>query len=126
MPKLSKKTTAAAKPAKAPKPAPRAAKPAKAPKAAPKAAKPKADKPLGKPAQIIANAQAGKLPIPPDFSAATHKPYRARLEALIALVEGRDLKGLKAIEMIPPRSTSPKALHRYRDLAIMALEAGRK
>jgi hypothetical protein len=107
----------------------KAAKPAKAPKAAaePKAPKaPKADKPLGIRAQREADALAGILPTPPDFSAPTHKPYRARLEALVALVQAGDIKGLRDIEMIPPRSTSPKALHRYRDLALMAFCARAK
>ena len=63
------------------------------------------------------------MPQPPDFSAATHKPYRARLAALVALAEVGDLTGLEAIEMVPPRSTSPKVLHRYRDLAMTALRA---
>lgn len=95
----------------------RAASPAPAPKA------PKADRPLSARAQREADAQAGIMPSPPDFSAPTHKPYRARLAALVALVEAGDIAGLRDIEMIPPRSSSPKALHRYRDLALMALAA---
>lgn len=124
------KKTAAKKAAKAAK-APKAAKPAKLSKraqaienAVAKAAKPA--KKLGKRAQVQADALAGKLPIPPDFSADTHAPYRKRLDALVTLAEGGDLKGLKAVEMLAPRSTSPKALDRYRNLAIMALEAARK
>jgi hypothetical protein len=81
--------------------------------------------PGGKRAAILA-AQAGKLPEPPDFSAVTHKPYRARLAFLVDLATKGDLKRLRAVEMIPPRSTSPKALHRYRDLAMTALEAQAK
>jgi hypothetical protein len=70
-----------------------------------------------------AAAEQGTLPQPPDFTANTHKPYRKRLAALVALVEAGDLEGLRAVEMLPPRSSSPKALHRYRDLAIIALKA---
>ena len=47
-------------------------------------------------------AQKGKLPQPPDFSAATHKPYRARLAVLVELVKAGDLAGLEAVEMLPP------------------------
>jgi hypothetical protein len=68
-------------------------------------------------------AAKGIIPAAPDFSANTHKPYRKRLAALVALIEARDLAGLRAVEMLPPRSTSPKALLRYQTLAIAALEA---
>lgn len=122
-----------AKAAKAAKPAgqqaPKAERKASAQAEAKAAAKaeaapaPKADKPLSARAQREADAMAGALPTPPDFSAATHKPYRKRLEVLVALVEAGDIAGLRDIEMIPPRSSSPKALHRYRDLALMALAA---
>lgn len=113
------KKIAKAKPAK---------KTAKAPKAARKpraideaiAARPKA---TSAKAQRAADAAAGILPTPPDFSKPTHKPYRKRLEALVALVEAGDLAGLEAVQMIPPRSSSPKALHRYRDAAMIALKA---
>jgi hypothetical protein len=45
-----------------------------------------------------------------------------KLAKLVALAEAGDVEGLKAIE-INPVSTSPKAMARYRDLAIMAIEA---
>lgn len=76
----------------------------------------------GKRAAILASAQAGVLPTKPDFSADTHKPYRKHLDALVALVEGGDVAGLKGYP-INPVSTSPKALDRYRNLAVTALEA---
>jgi hypothetical protein len=82
------------------------AKPARKAKAAP-AAKP---------------APANGIPTPPDFSAKTHAPYRGRLEAVIALVEAKDIAGLKAFQ-IAPYSSSPRAIARYRDRAIAALEA---
>jgi len=49
---------------------------------------------------------------------------RAKLAKLVALAEAGEAEGLKAIE-INPVSTSPKAMARYRDLAIMALQARR-
>lgn len=67
-------------------------------------------------------ALAGNLPEAPDFSADTHKPYRKKLEDLKAMVEAGDIAGLKA-ERINPISTSRKALDRYRNLAVIALEA---
>jgi len=42
----------------------------------------------------------------------------------VALAEAGDIEGLKSIE-INPVSTSPKAMARYRDLAIIAIEARR-
>lgn len=82
----------------------------------------KRERPLGKRAQIEADARAGKLPEPPDFSAETHKRFRNKLAAVIALANAGDLNGLRAFQ-INPVSSSPKAIARYRDLCIMALEA---
>lgn len=73
---------------------------------------------------IIEQAQAGALPAAPDFSKPTHARFRAKLARLVALAEAGDVEGLKAIE-INPVSTSPKAMARYRDLAIIAIEARR-
>lgn len=67
-------------------------------------------------------AARGELPEPPDFSAETHKRFRPKLAELEALVKAKDVAGLKAFE-IKPISTSPKALDRYRNLAVIALEA---
>lgn len=67
-------------------------------------------------------AKRGTLPPKPDFSAPTHARFRAKLEQVAAMVEAGDIAGLKAFE-IKPASTSPKAIARYRDLAVMALEA---
>jgi hypothetical protein len=112
--------TAAPKPAKTSKiakPAPKAA-------AAPKAAKTpaKAAKPLSARAAILAAAQAGKLPLAPDFSAKTHRRYRAKLDALVALARAGDAEGLKAVE-IKTYSSSPQAMDRYRRLCVIAIEA---
>lgn len=77
---------------------------------------------LGKRAQALADAQAGKVPPAPDFSAPTHAPYVKKLEELQTMIARRDLAGLKKFK-INPTSTSPKALARYRDLAVIALTA---
>lgn len=62
------------------------------------------------------------LPAPPDFTANTHKPYRAKLAKLVELAAAGDIAGLEAIE-IKPTSSSPKALLKYRDKAVAALKA---
>lgn len=85
-------------------------------------AAPVSDRPLGKRAQLVADAEAGKLPPAPDFSAATHAPYRKKLTMLKTLVAAKNVRELKAFP-INPTSTSPKALARYRDLAVIALQA---
>jgi hypothetical protein len=76
----------------------------------------------GKRQAAIEQAQAGALPAAPDFSKPTHARFRAKLAKLVALAEAGDVESLKAIE-INPVSTSPKAMVRYRDLAIIAIEA---
>lgn len=70
-------------------------------------------------------AAKGKVPQAPDFSAATHAPYRGKLKQLQEMVARRDLDGLKAFE-INPVSSSPKALENYRTTAIIAIEAKAK
>ena len=77
---------------------------------------------MGKRASAEAAARAGELPAAPDFSANTHKPFRKKLEALTALVDAGDIKALRAFA-INPISSSPKALDKYRNLAVIALEA---
>ena len=73
-------------------------------------------------ADIEAKARQGELPPPPDFSAPTHARFRAKLAALVELAGKADATGLRAIP-INPVSSSPKALARYRDLAVLAIEA---
>jgi hypothetical protein len=80
---------------------------------------------LGKRAAIEAAAREGKLPEPPDFSAETHKRFRNKLASVVELAKAGDLRGLRAFE-INPVSSSPKAIARYRDLCIIALEARRQ
>lgn len=73
-------------------------------------------------ADIEAKARQGELPPPPDFSAPTHARFRAKLAALVELAGKADATGLRAVS-INPVSSSPKALARYRDLAVLAIEA---
>lgn len=72
-------------------------------------------------ADVEAKARQGELPPPPDFSAPTHARFRAKLAALVELARKADATGLRAIP-INPVSSSPKALARYRDLAVLAIE----
>lgn len=85
--------------------------PAKAP------AKEKAPKALSARAQVAADAEAGKLPSPPNWEKRTH--YKAQHAALVELATKGDLKGLQGFEM-PGAMTQ---LNRYRDLCIIALKA---
>jgi hypothetical protein len=73
-------------------------------------------------ADIEAKARQGELPPPPDFSAPTHARFRSKLAALVELAGKADATGLRAIA-INPVSSSPRALARYRDLAVLAKEA---
>jgi hypothetical protein len=97
-------------------------KPAAAKATAPKAAKPAKAKALGQRAQAEAAAAAGKLPSPPDFSAETHARFRKRLAEIVGHAEAGDIKALRA-DTTEPKSSSRAAICRYRDLAIVALEA---
>lgn len=102
-----------------------AAKPAKktaAPKVEKAAKAPKEPKALGKRAQADADAKAGKIPTAPDFSAETHKAHRKRLAEVVALVEAKNLKGLRALKL-ERHTSSRKAIARYHELAVWALTA---
>ena len=72
-------------------------------------------------AELEAAAQKGEMPTEPDFCAPTHARFRGKLKTLIALAEAGDIAGLQAVK-INPVSTSPKAMKRYRDLCVIALE----
>lgn len=85
------------------------------------AQQPATPKTVGKRQAIVDQAAAGVLPRPPDFSKPTHSRFRAKLAKLVELAEAGDIEGLKAVT-INPVSTSPKAMARYRDLAVTALE----
>jgi hypothetical protein len=101
----------------------KAVKPAKSVKPT-KTAKPTklAAKPTSKRAAVLADAQGGKLPSPPDFSAPTHARYRDTLGELVALAKAGNIEVLKRLEF-KTYSSSPKAMAKYRDLAVIALEA---
>lgn len=79
-------------------------------------------RPMGRRAVIAENAAKGILPPAPDFSAETHKRFRGKLAEIVAMVEAGDVAGLKTIA-INPVSSSPKAMAKYRDLAVIALDA---
>jgi predicted lipid-binding transport protein (Tim44 family) len=99
-----------------------AAKAAKPPKPARAAAAPKAG---SKRAEIQAAAERGELPTPPDFTADTHKRFRPVLQKLVDAANAGDLKTLRA-DTTEPKSSSRVAVCRYRDLAIVALQARAK
>jgi hypothetical protein len=131
MPKKAATKTKARKAAKTK--APVAKKAAGRPKAPRKAAQApasrraaaEAQKPLGKRAAIMAAARAGELPMPPNFEAATHERFRPKLAELVKLAKAGDVAGLRAFP-INPISSSPKAMARYRDLCMIAIEAKAK
>lgn len=79
-------------------------------------------RPMGRRAEIAENAAKGILPPVPDFSAETHRRFRGKLAEIVALVEASDVAALIAFP-INPYSSSPKAMARYRDLAVQAIEA---
>lgn len=67
-------------------------------------------------------ASRGELPPEPDFSAPTHAPYRKKLQRMVVFAQLGDVASLRAVK-INPTSTTPKALARWRDLAVRAIEA---
>jgi hypothetical protein len=72
---------------------------------------------------MLASAQAGKLPASPDFAAETHARFRPKLAEVVALAEAGDAKALAAWEHKGFIGSSMRAVMRYRDLALVALEA---
>ena len=55
----------------------------------------------------------------------THARFRAKLAQIVALAVAGDIAALQAFE-INPFSSSPKAMARYRDLAVLAIEARKR
>ena len=92
-------------------------------KAAEEKAAPQA--PGGKRADIQAAAARGELPKAPDFSAETHKRWRATLATVVKAAEAGDIKALRAVK-VEPISSSRKAIDTYRNLCVTALEAQKK
>ena len=80
---------------------------------------------IGKRQAILDQAQTGALPPAPDFSKPTHARFRAKLAQIVALAEAGDIAALQAFE-INPVSSSPKAMARYRDLAVLAILARKR
>ncbi len=110
---------------KAPKTAAEAPRARRAPQARANAERParKAPKAIGTRASMLASAQAGKLPAPPDFTAPTHARFRGKLAEVVALAKAGDVAGLAAWTPSWFIGSSTKAIMRYRDLALVALEA---
>ncbi len=67
-------------------------------------------------------AKTGKMPPVPDFSASTHNGYRKRFDTVMAAVKVGDIAALKRDDT-KPISGSRKIICKYRDAAIIALEA---
>lgn len=72
-----------------------------------------------------AAAKAGHIPAPPDFSAKSRERYRPKLQGIVDLVVARDHKALKALT-INPVDSAHKIMARYRDHALLALQAQAK
>lgn len=70
-------------------------------------------------------AEKGTIPACPDFSANTHKSYRPALAEVYALVKAGDLAGLQAYR-VKGSSTSPNAIKKFREIALIALKAKKK
>ena len=65
----------------------------------------------------------GTLATPPDFSAPTHKRFRSALDKVVEAAQSGDLETLRSlVGAVNPASSSPKAIKRYGDIAIAALE----
>lgn len=102
------------------------ARPAQQAKAARPATEPKPAKPRRNAAYeaALADAQKGKLPAAPDFSAATHAPYRGKLARVTELANAGDAAALQAeTASWKPYNSSMIPLLRYRDLCVAALAA---
>jgi hypothetical protein len=68
-------------------------------------------------------AKRGKLPPKLDFSADTHARFREKLHEVEALAAKKDIAGLRKAKWPGFESSSPKAIHRWRDICIAALSA---
>lgn len=76
----------------------------------------------GRHADELEAALKGKLPAAPDFTSPSRSRYRTRLKAITDLVRQKDIAGLKALAINPVDSAN-KIMARYRDHAVVALEA---
>jgi hypothetical protein len=73
-------------------------------------------------AEAYMAAARGVMPTPPNFSAASYKPDRPRLAKLIEMAEAGDAKALRGYS-IKVYYSAALALDRYRQMAVIALEA---
>ncbi len=73
--------------------------------------------------EIELSAKKGTLPPPPDMSAPTHKYYRSKLDDLVKLVKGGELKQLQNYNLGDREDGSPRLLKLYRRVAVIALKA---
>lgn len=78
--------------------------------------------PSGKRAAAEEAARRGEMPAEPDFSAPTHARFRKKLAEVIEIAKAGNVEGLRAYQ-VNPISSSPKAIARYRDLVVIAIEA---
>ena len=67
-------------------------------------------------------AAKGRLPKAPDFSAPSRERYRAKLAAITSLIKAKNVPALKALTINPVDSAN-KIMLRYRDTAVIALQA---
>jgi hypothetical protein len=70
----------------------------------------------------LAAAKGGKVPKAPDFSAPSRERYRGKLDTITKLVKAKDVQGLQALSINPVDSAN-KIMARYRDHALIALQA---
>lgn len=98
-----------------------AAKPKAGAKAAPKAGAP-GDRQRYDWGGAAEKAAKGQMPATPDFSAPTHERFRPMLAEVVKAAKAGDVRALKGIK-INPVSSSPKAIAKYRDLCVQALQA---
>lgn len=73
-------------------------------------------------ARILEAAKAGHMPPKPDFRAETHKYWRARLDEVAELAKKGDAAALRKYD-VPDYSSSPRAINRFKDLCLVALQA---
>jgi hypothetical protein len=74
--------------------------------------------------ELLASAQAGVLPTPPDASAPSWdcNVYGGRLARMVAMADAGDIAGLEAVKL-PTYDSKFVAMARFRNLAVIALKA---
>ncbi len=69
-------------------------------------------------------ADAGVMPPPPNFSAETHRGFRARLAKVVEAATARDSKALAVLQPSRTNCSSTIPLDRYRRMALRAIQNG--